>query len=379
MAKKRPFLQRVAILLLETIERRTPLIAGLLRYHANIVHPLGIEGVETIIRPCRWCEPLYKDSYYQLTSSEAVQAHNNDSADLIPIYGLTTEDYVIHGHIKAPIIASTGQALSGVPAQRLSLTDSYPLPFYRTRKVKGTVIFIPNIENYFHLMVDNLLPPICAIMREPHRHAHITFVMQRHFPMVELFCKLLNDLGISTTILPIGKFDRVKGGVLLFGGAEPRDSGAAFAYPDEMRAIGNLADKYLSADKSPSRIFVTRSKAQRRRIKNEIELRTILGRYGFKIVELGFDNPLEQIALFRNAEIIMSVHGASLTNLIWAKTARVIELFPSNLRPKHYLNIAAQMGLEYQPIIGSVGGSREDFSIDLDEIERVLSSMITQS
>ena len=139
--------------------------------------------------------------------------------------------------------------------------------------------------------------------------------MQRHFPMVELFGKLLNDLGIPTSILPIDKFDRVKGGVLLFGGSEPRDSGAAFAYTDEMRAIGNLADKYLSASKPPSRIYVTRSKAQRRRITNEIELQAALERCGFKIVELGFDNPLEQIDFFRNAEIIMSVHGASLTNI----------------------------------------------------------------
>ncbi|MEI6572485.1 MAG: glycosyltransferase family 61 protein [Alphaproteobacteria bacterium] len=373
MPKKRPILQRAIALVLEYLESRAPVFTRLLRYHSKIIHPTNIAGVEIFSRNTRWHEPKYKESFVKLALADDVAFREEFAPEIIPISILATKDYEIHGHIKAPIIASSGLALSYIPLARLSLTDSYPLPFFRTRNISGTIIFIPNIENYFHLMVDYLLPPICAIMREPHRYGHITFVMQRHFPMVELFGQLLNDLGISTSIHPIGKFDRLKGGVLLFGGSEPRDSGAAFAYPDEMRAIGNLADKYLSASKPPSRVFVTRSKAQRRRITNEIELRDVLERYGFKTVELRFGNPLEQIALFRNAEIIMSVHGASLTNLIWAKTARVIELFPSNLRPKHYLNIAAQMGLEYQPIIGSEGDNREDFIIDIEEIERALS------
>jgi hypothetical protein len=222
-------------------------------------------------------------------------------------------------------------------------------------------------------MVDYLLPPLCAIIREPERHSHVTFVVQRKFPMVELFSLLLNDLGLSTSVLAIGKFDRVTGGILLFGGAEPRDSGAAFAYPNEMRKFGLMIDRHLPVNQSPRRVFVTRMNATRRRILNEAEFKNLLKLYNIETVELSFDNPLDQVSFFRNAELIISVHGAALTNLIWSKNAKVIEIFPENLRPKHYLNIASQMGLNYQPFIASKGNEREDFEIDIEKFRDFLS------
>lgn len=372
MSKKRPILQRSVALCLYFLETRAPVLARLLRYHSQIVSPVSIPDTEVFSRTVRWYEPRYKESYDVLASTTEIVTQRPTDPENFPISLLSTEDYVIHGHIKAPIIKSKGLALSYIPIARLSLTDSYPLPIFHNRVVSGTIIFIPNIENYFHLMVDYLLPPLCAIIRGPERYSHVTFVMQRKFPMVELFCFILNDLGLSTSVLAIGRFDRVTGGTLLFGGAEPRDSGAAFAYPDEMRKVGLMIDRYLPVNQAPRRVFVTRMNATRRRILNEAEFKNLLKLYNIETVELSFDNPLDQVSFFRNAELVISIHGAALTNLIWSKNAKVIEIFPQNLRPKHYLNIASQMGLDYRPFIGSAGDKREDFEIDIEKFQDFL-------
>ncbi len=373
MSKKRPILQRAVSSLLTRLESHTPVITRLLRYHSQIIHPVSISGIEIISRKIRWNEPRYKESYdvLALTSENFISA--SDEFNDLPVSHIETEDYVIHGHIKAPIIKSKGLALSYIPLARLSLTDSYPLPLFHTRVLRGTIIFIPNIENYFHLMVDYLLPPLCAIIREPERYSHVTFVMQRKFPMVDLFGLMLNDLGISTSVLAIGKFDRVTGGALLFGGAHPKDSGAAFAYPEEMKKFGSMVDKYLPNTFNPRRIFVTRKNASRRRILNDSNFQKLLTQNKIEAVELSFENPLDQVSLFRNSELIISVHGAALTNLIWSKNTKVFEIFPENLRPKHYLNIASQMGLNYQPFIASKGNEREDFEIDIEKFRDFLS------
>lgn len=373
MAKKRPALQRFLAFSFAWIETNMPIMAKLLRYHSQTIHPKDIAGVEHFSRQCHWYDEQYQESYGLLSSPEEVTLQRSMVPESIPVSVLFLKDYIIHGHIKAPLVGESRSALSYLPIGRLSLTDAYPLPLYRSRTIEGSVIFIPNIENYFHLMVDYLLPPLCAIIRQPERHSDVTFVVQRKFPMVELFSRLLNDLGLSTSVLALGKFDRVTGGTLLFGGTEPRDSGAAFAYPDEMRKFGLLIDKYMPATMTPRRVFVTRMNATRRRVLNEAEFHNLLKSYNIETVELSFANPLDQVSLFRNAELIISVHGAALTNLIWSKNAKVIEIFPENLRPKHYLNIASQMGLNYKPFIASMGNEREDFEIDIEKFRDFLS------
>jgi hypothetical protein len=370
--KKRPFLQTAVARILKYIECNIPKLANLINYHARIVAPDKIQNAKTFFREAKWIQSPYLESLKTLSNSAEMLKLMDSDERMIKLSVLETEDFEIHGHIKAPIKKSTGYALSYLPIDRLSLTDAYPLPIYRTRHLSGHVIFIPAIENYFHLIVDYLLPAVSAIIRDPQSFKKVTLVTQREFPIAGVILSALEDLGISVSILRTSPFDRLIGGKLLIGGSTHRDSGCAFVYAEEARALANLLDKHIRNIETPRRIFVTRSNAQRRRIINEKELSVVLERHDIKVVELGFDNPLEQIALFRNAEFIMSVHGASLTNLIWTKNARVIELFPSNLRPKHYLNIAAQMDLEYQPIIGSEGDKREDFYIDIAEIEKVL-------
>lgn len=371
MDKKRPFHHTLISDGLGFVEKEYPQFSRLLRYHSLIDRPSEAPMAQTIIREARWFDPDYVDSFRAIAYPGEVEVLDLTRPEPVPVSVLQTDDYEIYGHIKAAIRPSNGHVWSFSPLQRLTLTDAYPLPWYRERKLEGGVIFVPNLENYFHLLMDHVLPPFAALVRNRETYSHVSFVMQRNFPLIDLFASILNDLGIATSIVSLGKFDRVRGGTLIIGSAIPRDSGSVFMYRDELEAVGNLIDERVKSFETPKRFFVKRTGTPRRHLKNEAELIEFLEKRGVSAVELSFKNPLDQVALFRNAELIISVHGAALANLIWAKRARIIELFPETSRPKHYIHIAAQMGLDYQPIIGSPGDKRDSFELNPSDFEKL--------
>lgn len=69
----------------------------------------------------------------------------------------------------------------------------------------------------------------------------------------------------------------------------------------------------------PERIYISRSKANRRRIANEEALVNLLKKKGFVILnaeELSVD---EQAKIFHNAKIVIGPHGSGFTNLVFSK------------------------------------------------------------
>jgi len=77
-------------------------------------------------------------------------------------------------------------------------------------------------------------------------------------------------------------------------------------------------------------IFISRSDSQNRRIINENNLVKYLKKFNFKTYVLGKLNFIDQIKLFEEAKIIVSMHGAGLANLVFTNPeAKVVEIFPS--------------------------------------------------
>ena len=89
-------------------------------------------------------------------------------------------------------------------------------------------------------------------------------------------------------------------------------------------------------EQGASRLYVTRGCAagNARRLNNEADLMACLRKYRFEFFDPQEHSLAEQIAKFSQAEIILSPHGAALTNLIWrqAKPLKVVELFNPRFR-----------------------------------------------
>lgn len=100
-------------------------------------------------------------------------------------------------------------------------------------------------------------------------------------------------------------------------------------------------------------LYITRRNASYRRIVNESEVANLLDRLGFCTIVPEQLSVAEQSAMFANAKVIVSVHGAGLTNLVCcAPATKVIELFSPNFVQTNYWGISCAMGLEYYYLFG---------------------------
>jgi capsular polysaccharide biosynthesis protein len=103
--------------------------------------------------------------------------------------------------------------------------------------------------------------------------------------------------------------------------------------------IERLRDRVLSnagveTEARVKRIYISRQFARSRRVVNETDVIDALSRHGFECFHLENLPFREQVGLFSHAEMVVSIHGAGLANMIFApRTARVLELYPGSSDP----------------------------------------------
>lgn len=102
------------------------------------------------------------------------------------------------------------------------------------------------------------------------------------------------------------------------------------------------------------RLYIDRRGSQQRRLLNEDDVVTALEAMGFVPVRLEDLTIDRQVALFRQAAIIVSPHGAGLTNIGFASPGCiVIELMMDAYLNWCFRRIAALRGLDYDCAIGT--------------------------
>jgi capsular polysaccharide biosynthesis protein len=125
-----------------------------------------------------------------------------------------------------------------------------------------------------------------------------------------------------------------------------------------------------------NRIFITR-RGVGRTIRNLVATAEVLKRNGVKMIDSEFLTLQEQSALFAGASMVIGIHGAGLTNMIFCRSGTpVIEINPAfrkevHLRP-HYYWLACALGLPYQAVTNSVLTSAQEFEVDLGELQRII-------
>jgi hypothetical protein len=126
-------------------------------------------------------------------------------------------------------------------------------------------------------------------------------------------------------------------------------------YPGSMDVLWFKAynDKFIINQSTPKRIYITRKNERERRISNESELFLYLSKIGFEMIDPGQLNFIEQVNYFKNAEYIVSAHGAALSNIIWCKnTVKILELNGNQDVRWHFAKIANTLKLNYTLLLG---------------------------
>jgi capsular polysaccharide biosynthesis protein len=141
----------------------------------------------------------------------------------------------------------------------------------------------------------------------------------------------------------------------------------------------SVQQNYLSA----KRLFIYRDILDGRGIENFNEIKPLLDRYGFDVVNLGKLTPEEQIASMRNCELLAGVHGAGLTNMMFLPVgAKVLELRRYDDKLNNcYFSLASALGHNYHYLLCKVNDEslptqQNSFLVDESAFEKAIIAIV---
>lgn len=119
------------------------------------------------------------------------------------------------------------------------------------------------------------------------------------------------------------------------------------------------------------RLYVSRSFAPKRRIINEDEVAAWLSSRGVQRIHAECLPFAEQARLFASASLIIGPHGAGLTNMLFAKPCRVVELLPGPPLG-HYRELARCLGHDYTSARFGASHKNQDFVVPVAALAALL-------
>ncbi|SEM31262.1 Protein of unknown function [Chitinophaga rupis] len=145
--------------------------------------------------------------------------------------------------------------------------------------------------------------------------------------------------------------------------------------------INSLRARFLKGYNVPpdKKVYVSRSKASKRKVVNENEIIPILQQYGFEIHCLEDYSLQQQIDLLKQTKILAGLHGAGLTNMIFMQAGgSVLEFRNTQDKANNcFFSLASALdhGFFYLPPPGNGNLYPVDVSIDVGLLRETLDLM----
>lgn len=125
------------------------------------------------------------------------------------------------------------------------------------------------------------------------------------------------------------------------------------------------------------KVYFTRKSASKRKVINELDLELMLIKRNFEIIsadELSFES---QMQLMSETEVLIGLHGAALTNMIFLPSgSKVIEFRNAKDPNSHcYFNLASALQIPYYYTLNEADQEDSviaDFTIDIPQLQSVL-------
>jgi len=155
-------------------------------------------------------------------------------------------------------------------------------------------------------------------------------------------------------IIPSSKRITIRAPEILFSSniahdfQHPAHSGSSWSL-NYLRQILKIEDRPARPGR---KLMINRTDAGSRRILNWTEVEPVFTRRGFEVVELSSLPANSQIELFSDVSQVCSVHGAGLTNLLFApRECAVLEILPPLVASGTYWLMINGLGQRYQTLI----------------------------
>ncbi len=259
---------------------------------------------------------------------------------------------------------------------------------YVKKNLNGTVLSLltggAGNNNFFHWLFDVL--PRIAIVEKKDKLREINFFLCPELNKWQL--ETLDILGISKTkCLSSVHYRHIESNnIITTSHPWVRTENIINEIENLPSWISNwLKQKFLpfkSNNKFPKKFFIDRSDSTSnlkdlRYIINENEVLDFVKSKGFETIKLSELSFKDELKLFNDADTVIGLQGAGLTNLIWCnQNTKIIEL-RSKLTNKLFENLAFQnqinfKKLEYDPIEKFVADHYGSIKVDIKELEKII-------
>lgn len=252
-------------------------------------------------------------------------------------------------------------------------------------EIDSTLAYLfSNKNNYYHWMIQ-ILPQLHLIREAGINLNDVDYYAFYHQIREKFKIQTLEKLGIpASKILATHSHPYLQAKQLLVTSLVP-------IFPqkwacDFLRTEFLPQGAYQSFEKRLDYLYISRKNASYRKIINEDILIDRLSQLGFVSIHLEDLSVLEQATLFSNAKIVVSPHGAGLTNLVFCSSgAKVVEiLIPSFIR-NMYRVISKYMNLEYYRFTaGEVDNHNSELDrdkhikLDIEELGSFVRTLLSQ-
>lgn len=243
----------------------------------------------------------------------------------------------------------------------------YKNPFYtfsnRVVRVNGVgaMLVSPQSQNYYHWLFD-VLPRIKLYQSVLGHINHFCIsgaVPQKFLDVLPAFGIPLNKILLVNDTEKL-HFDN------FYAASLPGSEGRSPKW-----AIDYVRGKLLSPSPvtANKKLYLKRGTAAGRKILNEESLIEALLKQGFDIITPDDLSIEDQAALFQQAAIVVSAHGAALSNLLFVREGTaVIEIFsPDYFRSDCYFTLSRLLNLDYHYIKGTKPDGADWGDIQVDE------------
>ena len=268
--------------------------------------------------------------------------------------------FVVHDalvHSSAGIIAVGDQAIAETMAHSSAETHAYrslakgiAIRADGIRRLAGTHISLltGGEQNYFHSMLLSLARLACV--PENYQAASAGVLVPRGGAK-QLEALALLDPMPSLQIQSVGPAETLLVETLILPLSVCGDSVFHPCVADFFSAISTSVPP--PKQRMPRRIYIDRRRSVLRPLRNEAELVAALTRLGFVAVDPEGMSLMDQVRLFRAADVIVAPHGAALTNLGFCRPGtQVLELLMDAYCNWCFRNLAGLMQLRYDCVLG---------------------------
>jgi len=244
--------------------------------------------------------------------------------------------------------------------------------------------FITIKQNYFHFYFDNIARLV--LLTQIYKPDDILIFIDKELTSWQKEIIKIFNIPYSFNIIEKNNINNIA--FKQFSFQQFPNYGAGLPHPLIIKKmnydINNYIQKNHSNKTSHKRIYLSRQKAKYRKIINEDTLIKILSeKYYFNIIfPEDIHSVIQQYEIFNDADIIISLHGAALTNIIATKPNTVIiELFNDQYIIHSYYHLAGCLNQKYYSILCKQTNTnnqilKNDIYVDIPKIDTLLKKII---